>query len=272
MPALMQILKKVIKYFSPGLGPALRRKVWIWRYKLLTKKIIKNQGLTVTKGPFTGMAYISMGLGIRVIPKLIGSYEEELREVISSLLSYDFKVVINIGCSEGYYAVGMARSLPGAAIFAFDSDLKSRFECLRMAVKNKVDNRIIIGGFCDRFILSQLPLTNSLIICDCEGYEVELLDPQIIPDLKKSFLLVELHDCLNPLTSDIIIKRFCDTHKVSSFNIKRREASLFASLDRLRPEEQYMALDENRMGDEKSPGPQWLLLIPKESNGIRNSF
>jgi hypothetical protein len=261
----MQIFKKVIRHFSPGLGSALKRGVWVWRYKLLTKKIVKRQGLTVTKGPFIGMAYIPMGPGIRVIPKLIGSYEEELRDVISSLLPYDFKVVINIGCSEGYYAVGMARSLHDAIIYAFDSDSKSRSDCLKMAVKNKVDNRVIIGGHCDRLILSQLPLINSLIICDCEGYEIELLDPQIIPDLRKTFLIVEVHDCLNPLTSNIIIQRFGDTHKVSSFRIKTREASSYPSLDGLRPGEQYMSLDENRMGDEKVPGPQWLLLIPNNS-------
>jgi hypothetical protein len=171
--------------------------------------------------------------------------------------------VINIGCAEGYYAVGMARALPNATVFAFDSDFKARLECLEMAQKNGVDNRIIIGGFCNRFILSQLPLMNSLVICDCEGYELELLDPKIIPELTKSFLLVELHDDFNPIISDLIIQRFRDTHEVSLFTIKRREASHYSSLGRLRPQEQHIALDENRMDEGKIPRPQWVLLVPK---------
>ena len=79
--------------------------------------------------------------------------------------------------------------------------------CSQLATINSLSDRIIIKGKCDHNELQSLPLDNAVIICDCEGYELELLDPEIIPILKQVRLLVELHDMFVPGLSGKLLPR-----------------------------------------------------------------
>jgi hypothetical protein len=44
-----------------------------------------------------------------------GCYEHELHGEIEQLVTRGFDAVLNIGCGEGYYAIGLARRMPTAA-------------------------------------------------------------------------------------------------------------------------------------------------------------
>lgn len=50
------------------------------------------------------------------VPNLVGSYESELHLQIEQLILERPQVVIDVGCAEGYYAVGLAQRLPDATI------------------------------------------------------------------------------------------------------------------------------------------------------------
>ena len=54
------------------------------------------------------------------VPKLIGSYEEEVHLIIEEIIRRRYSIVVNIGCAEGYYAVGFALRIPDAIVYAFD--------------------------------------------------------------------------------------------------------------------------------------------------------
>ena len=56
------------------------------------------------------------------VPKLIGSYEEEVHPIIEEIIRRRYSIVVNIGCAEGYYAVGFALRIPDAIVYAFDVD------------------------------------------------------------------------------------------------------------------------------------------------------
>src|SRR5438094_9802013 len=71
--------------------------------------------LTVLNGPFRGLQYPSAeAICSAILPKLLGSYEKELHCTIERLCNTDCSVVVDVGCAEGFYAVGFARRLKTA--------------------------------------------------------------------------------------------------------------------------------------------------------------
>jgi hypothetical protein len=55
---------------------------------------------------------------------------------------------------------------------------------------------------------------SPLIIMDCEGHEAYILEPDRVPSLKKSTLLVEIHEFLKVGLTDLIAKKFHKSHDV----------------------------------------------------------
>jgi len=158
--------------------------------------ILKN--LTVRTGPFKGMKYPdAVSCGSVLIPKLLGCYEMELHPSIEDVCQRGYSEIVDIGCAEGYYAVGLAMRIPGAKVYAYDTDKTALEMCQRMAKLNGVETRLEIGGFCSGDTLMQLPVTRrALIVSDCEGYEKELFSASVVTALANCDLLIETHDCL----------------------------------------------------------------------------
>ena len=159
-------------------------------------EILKN--LMVRTGPFKGMRYPdAISCGSVLVPKLLGCYEMELHRSIEAACQRRYSEIVDIGCAEGYYAVGLAMRIPGAKVYAYDTDKTALEMCQRMAKLNGVDTRVETGGFCSRDTLMQLPVTRrALIVSDCEGYEKELFSAPVIAALANCDLLIETHDCL----------------------------------------------------------------------------
>ena len=152
----------------------------------------------VLRGPFAGLQYPEHGaVGSTYWPKLLGAYECELAPTIEALISKSFSHVLDIGAAEGYYAVGLARRLTTARVIAFEGSPKGQRLLHAMAVKNGTDDRIRIEGWCDlralRNIAPTLPPGRTLLICDAESSEYDLLDPAAVPELARWDMLVELH-------------------------------------------------------------------------------
>src|SRR5262249_19612823 len=162
------------------------------RLAWITEQLVKQHGQAVMSGPFAGMNYVSCAVGSALVPKLLGCYESELHPILTQLLAQDFTAIIDVGCAEGYYATGMPIRLPEARIYAFDIDPEGRRLCREMAERNGVADRVTIGQFCDIETLNRLDVQKTLLICDCEGYELELLQPERAPRLREWTILAEL--------------------------------------------------------------------------------
>ena len=65
-----------------------------------------------------------------------------------------------------------------------------------------------------------------LVVCDIEGGECELLDPERIPVLKGFDILVELHEILDKALPEIIIARFVESHQIEHFQHQDRAPHL----------------------------------------------
>ena len=173
----------------------------------------KFSDLTVGDGLFKGMLYPDFNAyGSAIFPKLLGSYESELYFEVGNLLKNNYKYIVDIGCAEGFYAVGTARLSPSSIVLAYDINEKAISFCKQMAQLNNVTN-IKFGDFCSQDTLRGLDFGNkSLIICDCEGYEKELFAGNISSSLKECDILIELHDLYDETISPSILKEFSSTH------------------------------------------------------------
>lgn len=185
------------------------------RFELL---ISLSPDQTVLNGPFKGMRYPTfVASGSTIGPKIIGSYEAELHEVIEHVLQQPYAAVLDVGCAEGYYAVGFARQLDNIPVHGFDINPDALELCSKLASENKVADQITLHSRCDeRSLFEALPAERSLVMCDCEGYELELLSESVAARLSQHDLLVELHDFIDLSISAKIKQRFESTHKIQS--------------------------------------------------------
>ena len=242
-----------------------RHRVRSRRLKRVLRVVLAKHGLIVQRGPFKGLVYtqsvidsalaVPRALGSALVPKLLGCYEAELQDVLEQALATSYHHVIDIGSAEGYYAVGLARRLLAAQIHAFEIDPLRQKLCADMAQANGVAARVSIDGACNGEKLAALANGHPLIVCDCEGYELELLQPDLIPGLKSSDLLVELHDSANPIISSTIMARFAPTHEVTLIKSAETNPADYPELASLSAADQRFALSE-----ERPEGMQWVFL------------
>lgn len=192
------------------------------------KQFVKEHGLQVIFGPFLGMKYASLeAYGSKLIPKLLGTYEHELHHIIDDLhRRKKYNRIIDIGAAEGYYTVGLAKIFEHSKVIAFESSNKARKLIKGMAMINNVASSIEIEGECTiESLKNNLDQSYSLILCDCEGFELELLDPEKIPNLLNCDIIVELHDfSYNGYTiCEVMKSRFEISHFLNFINIRRNK-------------------------------------------------
>jgi hypothetical protein len=222
--------------------------------------------LKVRHGPFSGMQYPAVAsVGSQLFPKLLGSYERELAPTIERMCRTPYDDIIDVGCAEGYYAVGLARRIPGARVRAYDTDARGRELCERMAEANDVASRVTVGGWCSPETLAALPSgSRVLIVCDCEGYEAELFPEHLIPRLSRAELLIETHDFIDPTISLRLRERFAPTHDIevipSIDDVKKAQTYEYAELA---PYD--IATRRQLIGEYRPAIMEWLHLRPRLS-------
>ena len=270
-----QQVKQYIKRFLSGIAPDMasnwqdvrhRRHIRRFEQRMglpeLTQAFIEEHGLSVLCGPFAGMAYVPQATGSALMPKLLGSYEEELHNVIEQIMATNYTAIIDIGCAEGYYANGLAMRLPSTHIYAFDIDPKAQALCKEMARLNGVEERVTVLGKCQPSDLKALMTGHSLIVCDCEGYESELLQPALVPLMAQADILVELHDQVQPGLTPLVLGRFHETHRTTMITAVERDAECYPQLRFSEPDERRLAVSEFR-----PVGQQWAFLQAESLGG-----
>jgi hypothetical protein len=159
----------------------------------VTTRYIERYGSTVRYGPFAGTIYpLEAALCRHSIPKLLGTYEQELHRIISIIGQRKYDLVIDIGGAEGYYAVGLARLLR-TKVVTYDPEPIERSFCEKAARLNAVSHLIEMR---DLFHASDVRLLRNrrvLCISDCEGFETRIFNSSTIQDVAGWDLLIELH-------------------------------------------------------------------------------
>lgn len=258
----VRVAAEVRRLAGPGAGDrdlaqALRL-LAKWRAAWLERALLRRLPKQIPAGPFAGMAYgVRASEGAR-LARLLGVYESSLIPVIEAMVARRYSVVVDIGAAEGYYAVGLALRMPGARILAHDGDPRARALCAELAAANGVADRVRIGGVLTHADFATLPPGDCAILCDIEGAEAELLDPEAAPALLGADLLVEVHEGMKPGTLDLLRRRFEATHDIRQIGRQLADDALPDWAERLSDMDRLLLLWEWRA----SPTP-WLWMTRK---------
>jgi hypothetical protein len=221
----------------------------------LARDVSRMTGGKVAKGPFTGMKLDYEIFRVHSAPKFLGTYEQELHGAIERAIELAPKYVLNVGCAEGFYAVGLAMRLPEARVFAADADPKALGATLRNAEGNGVGDRVrAIGIVSSGSFHNYLKSEGSLLIMDCEGAEFDLLDPIADPILLRSNIIVEIHPDYGNDTE--LANKFAKTHQIAS--IDKASRAIIDLPGGVSNGDLIAAADERR-GDQS-----WLVMEPKD--------
>jgi hypothetical protein len=227
-----------------------------------SREYVRRHGTVVQRGPFAGTKYLEEldDATSYLVAKLTGAYEAELHGVISEWLEARPTHLVDVGCAEGYYAVGFARASPGTTVHAFDSDPRARERCAELARCNGVAGRVRLGAECTAETLGALPATGVALLADCEGCERALLDPDAQPRLRTWSMLVELHEFLDPDVTRVLTARFEATHDIEIIEGVARDPAAVPELNFLDPGARSAVLSERRPAQMR-----WAALRPRKA-------
>jgi hypothetical protein len=186
-----------------------------WRSILLSKVWLEREGTVVRGGLFKGMQYLQNSSQGMLISRLIGSYEAELHPYFEAFLAEGTEAIVDVGCAEGYYTVGLARLAPGVVVHAHDIDENARNLCAELARRNGVEDRVKIGGEFKAADFQAFAGKRAIVLVDAEGAELDVLDPAQAPALAEMRIVVETHDFIRPGAEATLKQRFATTHEIT---------------------------------------------------------
>jgi hypothetical protein len=226
-------------------------------------------GDQVISGPFKDMRYGAGAVGSQWGPKILGTYEKELADIVEAICRTDYDLLVNPGAAEGYYPTGLARRMPQLRAIVFEGNEEGRRLLERNAQRNGVAGRMDIRGFCQPGDLEAAlqGARRPLVLLDIEGGEMQMCDPARVPGLRRADVLVELHEFASPGCGAAIQARFSSTHRIQE--VKARSRSLeempscaLAWLARLTPHRGLRWMDERR-----NYAMSWLWMTRREGPG-----
>lgn len=228
------------------------------RRREMLPMIFNLTGGKVQTGPFIGQTILpeySWGDG-DTASKLLGLYENELHTSIGQAIESLPDLVINVGCAEGYYAVG-AKVLTGAKTIAVDTSARALQICQANAAANNITIDQLLPSIAPAELIALVAdAVRPWLIMDCEGYEDQLLadaDP-----LRHCAILAETHDVFNPGLTDRISNRFSHTHNVVKIDQTVKNTYQFAFL------RYYWDSDKAALVDEGRPeSGTWVWMMPR---------
>lgn len=223
--------------------------------------------LVVRHGPFSGLRYPwAEAAGSPLFGKILGSYERELSPLFEQVCSVPYPEILNIGSAEGYYAVGLAKRIPGAQVVAYDINPEARRLVRELADANGVGERVTVEGECNPQVLrDRCRGKRGLILSDCEGYERILFSPEVVRDLSGWDVLIEVHDLIDIGISGSLLAAFAGQPVVriqSVDDIQKAQTYDYAELSGMPVDERRRLLGEGRrsvmewflMGGPTAPG------------------
>jgi predicted O-methyltransferase YrrM len=214
----------------------------------LADRVLKSHGAAAQGGPFKGMTCIRDADEGCLVPKLLGCYEEELASVAERVITRSYDRVIDVGCASGYWLTGFAMRMPQSQVFGFEIDEEALARCSALTTLNGVQSRVTLLGRCTTADLDRLIQGRTLVFMDCDGPEIDLLDPRLAPALSRADIIVECHDYLNPGITPTLEQRFNDSHSIERITseIRQPRVERYPGLDALPPEHWAEALAERR--------------------------
>ena len=251
----------------PGHDHLLRilRYLGQWRSLMLSNTYVAHEGAVIYGGIFRGMTYLDHVTEGALMPRLLGTYESELHPHFTALVRDGLDVIVDVGCAEGYYAVGLARMAPDVIVHARDIDPRAQAACAELARRNGVSDRLRIGGEFKPEDFQAFAGQRALVLVDAEGAEADILDPARGPALAHMSIVVETHDVFRPGSEALIASRFSDTHDIIRVEQQPKTFDMPPWMRKLTHLDQLLSVWEYRL----QPTP-WLVMRPKTQSTMQS--
>ena len=235
----------------------------------LNKKIIKISNSKVMSGKYksTHLENKSHWSKFDYASKLLGFYEEQIQNLIVDIQKKNnLKSLINIGCGDGYHALGLVKNKFFNKSICYDISLEARDILETNVKKNNLYDKFTIRKEANideiKNDLQKLKSEETLFLIDIEGTEFTLFKDEDLNFLKKSFIVIEDHNFLIK-DNELKEKFYSSLHKY--FNVALiengpRNPFIIQNdfLDQLNDDSRFLLLGEGR--------PQkmgWIFLSPK---------
>lgn len=224
-----------------------------------TKKFLATYGYTVIGGPFAGMSYVHQAAGSSYLIKLIGIYEEVLHPAVLNAIDRKYSTMIDIGCAEGYYLIGVGSKSKPTRLIGYDIDKQALALTRELYEKNQLTNPLLLLENCTPEDLEERIDGSTLLMCDAEGFEYEILDPSKTPSLANvETFIVELHDFVVPHVKETLISRFKETHDIAVLRFTNGNPKQYPFLMEIHERDRYTLLRERGEQDQ-----EWLVMERK---------
>ena len=210
----------------------------------------------VQDGIFKNLKFKINRLGLH--SKILGIYENQLQMYIKDAINKKPNLIINIGCGDGYYGLGIANILKESKCILVDTN-KSE---LQSAEQNAQANNLLNVEFklnIEDEEINELCSSNdkSFIIIDAEGWEINLLDHEKFNQFQNASLLIECHDFIHKNITNNLINKFLFSHKIFVID-DCKKSIMFDFLDFLTLEDKLFIQSEGR-----PTAMKWLYMSPK---------
>jgi Ribosomal protein L11 methyltransferase (PrmA) len=235
------------------------------RRSKIQAELMEQLRCTVAFGPFAGLLLAEKGSWFDgdITAKLLGCYEQELHPHLLQMLARSPEVIVNVGCADGYYAVGLAR-LTACPVYAIDIEPTALAACGACANENGVGDRVHVRGDSSSDVLRNIAGgQRGLILIDCEGAEIDLLTPELLPALAGCDLIIESHDFRIAGAMTLLYRRFHATHDIVIVREGSRDPNLYRQLTSLPSLDRWLAICEGR-----PETMSWLACFARRSEGV----
>lgn len=189
--------------------PRLQRIVLATRKQHVEKMLWRRR--RVMTGLFAGTRFATLEhTGSSITPKLLGTYEFAVQQVLAGWAARDYGVIYNVGCECGGMLLGLAAIFPKARLLGFDVNAQA-CSAARVNLQNSAEHAEI---FHREFTWDDVQPGpgRSLLLCDIEGGEKLLFKNR--PGLLPEDIIIELHEFVDPSIPSVVSALLKDTHTV----------------------------------------------------------
>lgn len=199
--------------------------------------------------------------------KLLGLYEEQVQDlIVNTQRKNNLKNFINIGCAEGYHALGLIKNNFFDKSICYEISEVARNILKENLKKNNIENKVKIRGEANsnqiKKDLENLTIEETLFLIDIEGNEFKLFSDNDFNFLKKGFFIIEDHNFMvrNHTLKDNFyssIKKYFNVSIIQ--NGSRNPFDLNINfMNELNDDSRFLILSECR-----SQKMNWIFLSPK---------
>ena len=196
--------------------------------------------------------------------KFLGIYEKEVQNEISRIQSKSSrkkKYFINLGAGEGFHIVGCLKNKLFKNGLAFESDLEAqkylKINCKKNNIKSINIYGLADGNFLKENYFKEINLKDCFFLIDIEGGEFTILNNENLKKLRKSILIIEIHDFYkSPKKLVNNLKKYFNINFIST---GERDLSKFTILDNFHDNEKWLLANEGR-----PKKMYWISCLPKK--------